>query len=125
MRYHIDLDEFPIFDRDPWYGTIYSCSKHPVYNVCTLYEIGEKGLAVIQQRFDPMEKTTKWGPVNNLLVDQIYLHPKFKRYFDKYAAEKDKDGLYPTVTLRQIMWALRMKPLKKERWETTFDRCPI
>ena len=30
-----------------------------------------------------------------------------------------------TVTVRQIMWALRMKPLKKERWETVFDRSLI
>ena len=32
------------------------------------------------------------------------------------------DGLYPTVTIRQIMWALKMKPIKRERWETVFDR---
>lgn len=29
---------------------------------------------------------------------------------------------YPTVTIRQIMWALKMKPIKRERWETVFDR---
>lgn len=32
---------------------------------------------------------------------------------------------FPTVTVRQLMWALRMKPLKKERWETSFDHVPI
>ena len=32
------------------------------------------------------------------------------------------DGLYPTVTVRQIMWALKMKPIPRERWETCFDR---
>ena len=32
------------------------------------------------------------------------------------------DGLYPTVTIRQIMWALKMKPIPRERWETCFDR---
>ena len=33
-----------------------------------------------------------------------------------------QNDLYPTVTIRQIMSALKMKPLKKERWETVFDR---
>jgi len=31
----------------------------------------------------------------------------------------------PTVTVRQIMWALKMKPIKKEKWETCFDRRDI
>lgn len=35
------------------------------------------------------------------------------------------DGLWPTVTIRQIMWALKMKPLQKQRWETVFDRRDI
>lgn len=47
-----------------------------------------------------------------------------KEYFDS-KAKKCKNGLYPTVSIRQIMWALRMKPLKKERWETYFDRKEI
>lgn len=32
---------------------------------------------------------------------------------------------YPTVTIRQIMWALKMKPLPKQPWETVFDHTPI
>lgn len=35
------------------------------------------------------------------------------------------DGVYPTVTIRQIMWELKMKPIPKERWETCFDRRSI
>ena len=35
------------------------------------------------------------------------------------------DGLYPTVTIRQIMWALKMKPIQRQRWETCFDRRDI
>jgi len=27
--------------------------------------------------------------------------------------------------VRQIMWALKMKPIKRERWETVFDRKEI
>ena len=36
--------------------------------------------------------------------------------------KKNQNGFYPTVTVRQLMWAIRMKPMKKERWETVFDR---
>lgn len=35
------------------------------------------------------------------------------------------EGLYPTVLIRQIMWGLKMKPLKREQWETYFDRRTI
>ena len=50
---------------------------------------------------------------------------------EHYGMENDEeydaltDGLYPTVTVRQIMWALKMKPIQKERWETVFDRRDI
>lgn len=37
----------------------------------------------------------------------------------------EQSGLYPTVNVRQLMWALRMKPMRKERWETVFDRKDI
>lgn len=116
MRYHYDKPHI-YFSR---YGETYECD-HPVYNKCTLYLINHKGLAVIQQYFDPDTKTSYWGKIDPWLTDAIYLHPKFKAYFDE-KAKKCKDGLYPTVSIRQIMWALRMKPLKKKRWETYFDR---
>lgn len=79
---------------------------------------------MIQQRFDSSNKCTYWSEIDPWLTDAIYLHPKFKDYFDE-RAEECKDGLYPTVTVRQLMWALKMKPLKKERWETVFDRRDI
>ena len=102
------------------YGSTYVCD-HPVYNRCTLFQINNKGLAVIQQRFDPVTKTTRWSELDSWLTDELYLHNGFKKYFDERAGECT-DGLYPTVTVRQIMWALKMKPLPKERWETVFDR---
>lgn len=105
------------------YGEVYICD-HPVYNRCTLFKIKDRGLAVIQQRFDKETKTTWWGEVDPWITDSLYLHPKFKEYFDRRSGAC-KDGLYPTVTVRQIMWALRMKPLKRERWETVFDRRDI
>lgn len=105
------------------YGTVYECN-HPVYNRCTLYNIGSKGLAVIQQRFDTKTKQTWWTELDPWLTDSLYLHPKFKEFFDNRAGPC-MDGLYPTVTVRQIMWALKMKPIPRERWETVFDRRDI
>ena len=105
------------------FGKTLVCS-HPVYTKCTLYSIGSIGLAVIQQRFDEKTKTTWWGEIDPWLVNDLYLHPKFKDFFDDRAGECT-DGLYPTVTIRQIMWGLKMKPLPRERWETVFDRRDI
>ena len=48
----------------------------------------------------------------------------FRAFFDRRAGT-GTDGLYPTVTIRQIMWALKMKPLPKQPWETVFDHTPI
>lgn len=119
MRYHYDRPKMYL----SMYGKTYICD-HPVYDRCTLFEIDEKGLAVIQQRFDSKSKASWWGELDPWLTDDIYLHPKFKSYFDSRAG-KCTDGLYPTVTVRQIMWAFKMKPLPRERWETCFDRRDI
>lgn len=104
-----------------YYGFKYKCA-HPLYDECTLYLINNKGLAVVQQRFK--DKTTYWTSIDDYLVDDIYLHKGFIEYFNRYAKINDK-GLYPTVTVRQIMWALKMKPLKREFWETSFYGSPI
>jgi hypothetical protein len=95
-----------------------------VYDCCTLFEIYGQGLAVIQQRFDEIAKSTSWTEIDACLTDALYLHPKFKEYFDERSGPCT-DGLYPTVTIRQIMWALKMKPLPKQQWETVFDRRDI
>jgi hypothetical protein len=81
-------------------------------------------LAVIQQRFDKATKVTQWDALDPWLTDDLYLHPKFKEFFDDRAST-GTDGLYPTVTVRQLMWALKLKPLPKQRWETCFDRRDI
>ena len=119
MRYHYEKPDI----YSSLYGFTYECD-HPVYNKCTLFQIGEKGLSVIQQRFDPVTKSTRWGEIDPWLTDSLYLHPKFKAFFDDRAGEAT-DGLYPTVTIRQIMWALKIKPVARERWETCFDRRDI
>lgn len=116
MRYH---HQKPILYSSN-YASIYKCD-HQVYSECTLYTIGNKGLAVIQQRYDIETKRTWWTFIDPWLVDELYLHPKFKQFFDSRANQPD-NNLYPTVTIRQIMWALKMKPIKRERWETCFDR---
>lgn len=119
MRYHYEKPAIYL----SIYGNTYECD-HPAYDKCTLYKIGDRGLAVIQQRFDPASKSTWWSEIDPWLTDGLYLHPKFQAFFDERAGIC-RDGLYPTTTIRQIMWALKMKPLKKERWETTFDRRDI
>ena len=102
MRYHYEKPEIYL----SMYGKVYFCD-HPVYHCCTLFQIGEKGLAIIQQRFDEKTKSTWWGEVDPWITDDLYLHPCFKGYFDMRSGMAT-NGLYPTVTIRQIMWALKM-----------------
>lgn len=116
MRYHYEKPDLYL----SMYGTTYTCN-HPAYDKCTLYLMGDKGLAVIQQRYDESTKRTWWTEIDPWLTDLLYLHPKFKAFFDDRSGECT-DGIYPTVTIRQIMWAFKLKPLPKDRWETTFDR---
>ena len=119
MRYHYEKPSIYLSK----YGITYACD-HIVYNKCTLFEIEDKGIAVIQQRFDDETKTTWWSEIDPWLTDLLYLHPNFKEYFNKRAGVSE-NGIYPTVTIRQIMWALKLKPLPKNRWETCFDRKDI
>ena len=119
MRYHYEKPDIYM----TMYGETYECA-HPVYSSCTLFKIGNHGLAVIQQRFDSESKKTWWCEIDPWLTDALYLHPRFKQFFDERSGEV-ADGLYPTVTVRQIMWALKMKPLPRHRWETCFDRKDI
>lgn len=120
MRYHFERPKISL----SMYGQCYLCD-HPVYDSCTLFEMEGKGLAVIQQRFDADSKATVWSEIDSYLTDALYLAPGFKEFFDSRAKACTDDGLYPTVTIRQIMWALKLKPLPKQRWETTFDHAPI
>lgn len=116
MRYHYEKPTI----YSSMYGTTYACD-HPVYDKCTLYQMSKKGLAVIQQRYDSSTKATFWSEIDPWLTDMLYLHPKFRDFFNERSGEAT-DGLYPTVSIRQIMWALKLKPLPRERWETCFDR---
>lgn len=96
---------------------IYICPNHPLYNACTLYKFADRGMAVVQQRFNPSLKTTEWSSIDPWLVDDIFNQSGFMQVFDKIA-KADTDGVYPTITVRKLMWALRMKPLPREFWES-------
>ena len=119
MRYHIQCPEVNI----AIFGEIYTCD-HPVYSSCTLFRRKNRGLAVIQQYFDPETKHSWWAHIEPWIANEIYLSPKFPEYFEKYASDQN-NGIFPTVSMRQIMWALRIKPIPRKPWETLFDHCPI
>ena len=117
MRYYYEKPQY----YNAHYGTLYLCN-HPLYDRCTLFTINNKGLAVIQQRFEPNSKHTFWTEIDPWLCDTLYLNENFLDYFMKHGGISDDNGLYPTVTIRQIMHALKIKPLHKDIWETVFDR---
>ena len=119
MRYHYEKPTM-YFSR---YGNTYKCD-HVVYDSCTLFKSGDRGLSVIQQRYNDKTKMTWWSEIDPWLTDDLYLNPGFRQYFNDKSG-KCTDGIYPTVTIRQIMWALKMKPLVKQKWETCFDRNAI
>lgn len=103
-------------------GKVYMCD-HPKYNQCTLFQSkgGAVGLAVIQEKYDKKTKARWWSSIEPWLAGDIYLNKGFEMYFIDHARSSDENGLYPTYTVRQVMWALRMKPLKKEYWEAWND----
>lgn len=109
MRYHYEKPTI----HASMYGKLYLCD-HPVCSRCTLFKIDKNGLVIIRQRFEEETKSTSWTELDPWLTDDIYLHPKFKEFFDERSGNCI-NGLYPTVTVRQIMWALKMKPLPRER----------
>ena len=100
-------------------GEIYTC-EHPLFNRCTLFRKGNRGLAIVQEHYNNKTKARWWGTVDPWLAGDIYMSDGFEDYFDRNAKERDSNGLYPVMTVRKVMWALRMKPLKKEQWEVGF-----
>lgn len=71
---------------------------HPVYRGGTLYFEHGRGIIVTQKKFDSKRKECSWDAVDSWIANDIYT----------------------SFELRKIMWALRMKPLKKEDWELYF-----
>lgn len=96
----------------------YRCD-HQLYKTCTLIKKDGLGLAVIQQRFNSEERVSWWGAVDRGLMHDITHNEHFDRIFSEKAGEC-KNGLYPTIEVRKLMYAVGLKPLKKQFWETTF-----
>ena len=69
MRYHYE----PPRIYSSMYGQRYICD-HPIYNSCTLLKIDDKGLAIIQQRFNNVTKSTWWSEIDPWMADALYLH---------------------------------------------------
>lgn len=111
MRYFYE----PMKTYDKNYFQLYQCD-HPLFDLCTLYYSNDLGLIVVQQRCDPGNKTLTWGPVDSDLANDIYMNPGFHRFFLDNADCKIND-FFPIFSVRKVMWALRMKPLKREYWE--------
>lgn len=120
MRYHSDK---PHIFKPPRHGRTIRCN-HPAYSSGTLYFHDGVGFVVIQQRYDKTTKHTWWSEIDQWLVEAIYDSEGFDIFFSANAKQRHND-LYPTFTVRQVMWALRMKPLAKRPWETVFDHKPI
>ena len=110
MKYHYVIQEtFPKQE----YGVVVRMRSHPIVDSATLFQIGNKGILVVQEKWLSRSKARYWRFVDPALASDIYTHPKFADYFKKTATEED----YPIIQVRKLMWALRMKPLPKEFWE--------
>lgn len=99
------------------YGREEEC-KHSLFRSCTVFDISSGlGFGVVQRRFDPEAKCWYYSSLDPGLANDIYLNDGFPEYFKKVADRRDDDGDYPIYDVRKVMWALRMKPLRKEEWE--------
>lgn len=99
----------------PLFGETYRC-RHQLYSYCTLYRYRHKGLAVIQQHFDPKLKSVRWAELDPWLANDLYLAPGFYNIL-RECSDYPVDGLYPTMEVRKLMWLIKMKPLPREFWE--------
>lgn len=101
-------------------ANLYKCD-HPLYNACTLYTDSGKGLAVVQLRYNSKLKLAMWSGIDEYLVYDIANRDGFAEYFDANSGPPSQNGLYPTVSVRTLMWALKIKPLRKNTWERGFQ----
>ena len=96
------------------HGETIVLKDHPVYKAGTLFIQNGSGLIVVQKRF--AAKYVYWDRIDPWLANDIYSHPNFQSYFQKNSRSEN----FPIVSVRTLMWALRMKPLPKEFWEDSF-----
>ena len=67
------------------------------------------------------EKPTNYSTVYG--TTYICDHPVIE-FFNNRSGKCVK-GLYPTVSIHQIMWALKLKSIPRELWETCFNKKSI
>lgn len=103
------------------YSKIERCN-HPLFSSYTVFVKGKIGLGVIQQRFNSKYRCSWWGPIDAQLSNDIFESEKFSDVFMRFAKEPDEKGMYPAIEVRKLMYALGMKPLKKEVWETSLSQ---
>lgn len=114
-----------MYDEEPDFGqyknaVFYKCD-HPLYNQCSLYLLPDgRGLAVVEKRWNARLKVSYWTAVRTDIVEEIFACGRFQRYLDRQA-KQPQDGLYPTIPVRRVMWALGMPPLPKADWEKDFS----
>lgn len=114
-----------MYDAAPRYDnykhSLFHTCDHPLYNSCCLYLLPDgRGLAVVEKRWNSRLKASYWAAVRADIADAIYEQPGFQQYLEKVAKQPTKSGLYFTVPVRRVMWALRMPPIPKEDWEKDF-----
>lgn len=109
----------PSIDAKSGAGETYICD-HPLFNRATLFKSGNRGLLIVQEHYNKKTKARLWGQVVPWLSYDIYTNINFEEFFDKNATEADENGLFPIFPIRKVMWALRMKPLQREVWESGF-----
>lgn len=107
MKYHYQKPEVVL---PQMYGETVILD-HPIYKLGTQFVQNGRGLIIVQKRFTA--KYVYWDAIDPWLANDIYLHPDFPIYFQKFSREEN----FPIVPIRQVMWTLRMKPLPKEFWE--------
>lgn len=95
-------------------------ANHPMFRRATLYFEDGIGLLVVQQYYNPITRKCWWDMVEQRLADDIFLHENFKEFFKKHA-KPIKNGRFPIVQVRKMMWEMRMKPMQKEAWESWFS----
>ena len=76
MRYHFEKPT----TYSSMYGSAHICN-HPIYNEYTLFKIGDKGFAIVQQRFYSDTKRTWCDCIDPWLNDSLYLRPSFRDFF--------------------------------------------
>lgn len=88
-------------------------SDHPSFWAYTVFTDGERSIAAIQQFYNEQFRFTYWGPLQNSLADLILHNPNFEDYFEEHARRT-----YAIQEVRKLMWALSMRPIPREKWET-------